>query len=134
MGNIDFILNLVATIIIPLVALFFAWRGIKAWQIDKIMSIHSNIKFHVEKILNYNTSSNNIDDLYIDLLEQLEILAMLIKRQYLFIDNKLKKSIFNTYIKNCYESKYIKEIIDEAREDNPEAYLYFEKLYHKWNK
>ncbi len=102
---------------------------------NKIINIHSNIKNEVEKILNYSyKSGDDIDNLYISLLDELEILALLIKRQYLFIDDKLKKQIFNTYIKNYYENEYIQNIIKYKRKGHSNAYFYLEKLYEKWNK
>ncbi len=35
MGALALILDIIGVVVIPFIALFFAWRGIKAWQIIK---------------------------------------------------------------------------------------------------
>jgi len=134
-SNIIFILSIIGTVVIPLVALLFAWRGIKAWQIDKTLHIYSNIQFKAERISGYNDDSKiSFEDLCVSLLDELEILAILIEKKYVFIDDELKAQIFNTYIKHCYENKHMKLLIDNKRENNSNAYYYIGELYKIWNK
>ncbi len=137
MEKINLVLNIISALIIPTIALLFAWRGVRSWQIDKMMQIHSNIKSEMERVLSYKYDDEDIIDLdylLIGLLDEIEILSSLIRKKYLLIDDKLKSQIFDSYIRFCYENDYILSLIQDKRKKNIDAYCYIEELYNNWNK
>ncbi len=138
MDIVRLIIEIISSVIIPAIALYFAAKGIKTWQLDKITNIYSNIKCELEKILQYNYNYNgneyDINALYVGLLDELEILAIFIDRKYLLLNRQLREQIFDDYIKYIYENKITQEIIEKKRKYKSGAYINFEKLYKKWNK
>lgn len=72
--------------------------------------------------------------LYINLLDELEILAIFIDKKYLFINSQLREQIFEDYVNDIYENKTIQKVISQRRRYKSKAYQNFEKLYKKWKK
>ncbi len=69
MDIFDFIIvytERLVNIVIPILALYFASRGIKTWQLDKITNMHSSIKSQLQSILcyDYNGNDDEINAIY----------------------------------------------------------------------
>lgn len=139
MSTLKLVMEIVSTIVIPVIALIVGYMGIRTWQIDKIISVYSKIEIAAENINKINLRNGDIDikdftELCFKLLDQLEVFAILVNKQYILVSKEFKNQLFNDFIKDIYENKSIQVMIKEKRKLKPNKYLHLEKLYKKWNK
>ncbi len=139
MSTLKLVMEVVSTIVIPVIALIVGYMGIRTWQIDKIISVYSKIETAAENINKINLRNGDINikdftELCFKLLDQLEVFAILVNKQYILVGKEFKNQLFNDFIKDIYENKSIQVMIKEKRKLKPNKYLHLEKLYKKWNK
>ena len=126
-------------VIIAIITLSFAYSGIKQWKVDKMIDMHykfkeerTNILDKIAKLDNTKDSyQEDVDYLYTDLLNELELISLLHQEGYL--EDHISKQMFNTWIEAIYESEDIKKVICQAKINDLQAYENLEKTYRQWN-
>lgn len=120
--------------IIAIISLLVAYSGIKQWKVDKMINMHYRFKEERKNILKNIEDSNPNDEniFFLDLLNELELISLLHQKRYL--EDKLAKEMFNTWIQNIYSSEDMQTLICQERSIDPQAYENLEKTYKAWNK
>ena len=127
-------------IFIASISLRFAYKALEQWRIDKTINMHYRFKEERKTLLEeiykldqtIQPDKDNIEILYLDLLNELELISLLYQDESLAQKNA--KQMFNTWIKNIYENESIINIIGEAKKEDPTAYEHLEKTYKEWNR
>lgn len=130
----------IGAIIIASISLRFAYKTLKQWKIDKTISMHYKFKEERNTLLKEidkldQTKEPNENDLriaYTNLLNELELISLLYQKGYL--EKKISKQMFNTWVEHIYNNEDMKRTIEEERIDDHTAYEHLEKTYNEWNK
>ncbi|MGL4367333.1 MAG: hypothetical protein ACRCTQ_03510 [Brevinemataceae bacterium] len=94
-------------VVIGIISLLFAYDGIKHWKIDKMLDMHYKFKEYRNTILKEIDSLNDkesqdvnnstkLEILYLNLLNELELISLLHQKQY--FDDKIVMQMFWTWI------------------------------------